>query len=514
MKKFKEFILYSFILCLLIQSTFFSYTFADSDENKCSACNTTPTSMQMFINFEVELLWILQWASGQAGSFWTNKTSGLFAWWTFSLSKTFLESILQKAKKDLDSEIKATRAAGITAVLLSIMWAEAKDSLYSIEILWKDEAFVRDYKILQELDMSINDVIWDMWVLWIWDDRVSSSVRSEIQWLQYKYAQMYWNNNAIFEKLSISSDVKYSNLSMFLLRLNSFMKSALMSLGENTPLLDLSVSRFEKVESEWNIVAVINRDYIESIKMDYSCVSLKTCSKTIKEARKWLTNIDNYKESLARAKKTIKDANNNLKEAYLSNTEADDDKKEWVWGLTDRQVDLLYTVYGLDAHKLRSSQLETLKQNFEQMKKETEPVIDAVRTLVKWTRDLKKYNRAKGKWTEQEQDYINSISEQKRKELEDQIKWQERIPASERWQNLIEEMQNTINEILVEKWKDKEIVLVWVNQDAHYFVEIGWIIHSIVDNDIWDQNTEWLIKMLWEVCDYQCNNHGGKCYSK
>jgi hypothetical protein len=37
-----------------------------------------------------------------------------------------------------------------------------KESLYSFEILFKQEAFVRDYKTLEELDLSINDIIWDM----------------------------------------------------------------------------------------------------------------------------------------------------------------------------------------------------------------------------------------------------------------------------------------------------------------------------------------------------------------
>ena len=33
-------------------------------------------------------------------------------------------------------------------------------------------------------------------------------------------------------------------------------------------------------------------------------------------------------------------------------------------------------VYGLDAHNLTSSQLETLKQNFEQLEKQNESLID------------------------------------------------------------------------------------------------------------------------------------------
>lgn len=537
MKNLKKYIIYILIAYILIWNLQIPYVFADWDSNQeknnCTACGSTPTSMQVFINFEVELLWILQWASAKSNNFWTNKSSWLFAWWGLAIWKAFLKSTLEKTKKDLDSEIKAVRAAQITVVLLSVMSAEAKDAMYSIEILRKNEAYVRDYKTLQELDMSINDVIWDMWVSGIWDDHISTSVKNEIQWLQYKYSEMYWDDNKIFKILSISSDAKYSNLLMFLLRLNWFMKSTLMALGNNTPLLDMSVSRFENLYSKWSVVADINEDYIESIKREYSCISAKTCDKSVKEALKGIANIKKFKESFWRTKDTITDANQNLKEAYLSNINSndEDDQKWWVWWLTDRQVELLYMVYGLDAYNLTSSQLETLKQNFEQIEKQSQSLIDwynngktmvkdiwdTTSTTVKWVFDLIKdrKNKGKDKWKEQQQDYINWLSESEKASLSEQNYWQEMIPSTDN-ENFVESMQNVVDEILlVEKWKDKEITLVWVNTDTHYFVEIGKYIHSIVSDEIWDKWTDWaLIKSLWETCTYQCGNHGTEnCYS-
>jgi hypothetical protein len=43
-----------------------------------------------------------------------------------------------------------------------MLFENGDSAISSITILFKDRAFVRDYKILQELDMSANDVIWDM----------------------------------------------------------------------------------------------------------------------------------------------------------------------------------------------------------------------------------------------------------------------------------------------------------------------------------------------------------------
>ena len=181
MKKTNKIIVYCLLAALIISNTFFSYSFADSNENKCPACNSTPNEMQMYINFEVEMLWILRWVSEEQQVFWTNRNSRLFNWWVLSLPNAFYESTMAKIKTDFDSEFRAVRAANTTAVLLEKMALEwLDDSMWAIQILFKDESFVRDYKLLQELDMTMNDVIRDMWTLGIWKEEVSPSIRKEI----------------------------------------------------------------------------------------------------------------------------------------------------------------------------------------------------------------------------------------------------------------------------------------------------------------------------------------------
>ena len=302
-----------------------------------------------------------------------------------------------------------------------------------------------------------------------------------------------------------------------------------MNIDNNTPQMDTAILNFEKEYSDWDIIIKINREYIESMKRDYSCISYSTCNKTVKDALKWLLDTKKIKESFWRTKDTIKDANQNLKDALITNiyTKKDDEKK-WIWWLTDRQVELLYIVYWIDAHDLTTSQIETLKQNLEQTKEEQQPltdgykdlkntskkIINTLKTTWKWVLDLVKsrINKIKSKWTEQENEYINWLTEQEKEELSQQIYWQKIIPLSDSENVFVKSMQDTVNEILIEKWKDKENLLVWINQDTHYFVEIWWIIHSIVNDEIWNKDW-WLVKILWETCDYQCKNHKGSCYS-
>jgi hypothetical protein len=75
-------------------------------------------------------------------------------------------------------------------------------------------------------------------------------------------------------------------------------------------------------------------------------------------------------------------------------------------------------------------------------------------------------------------------------------------------------MQNTVNDVLREKSEDKEVLLVWLNLNTHYFVEIWAYIHYIVETAIWDKNNDWLIDNLWKACTYQCgNNWKENCYA-
>ena len=99
MTKFKKIIVYITTVILSLWNIFPSIVFAhwnSEQENttECYACKATPVAMQTFINFEVELLWILQSSNWQAETFWTNKSSWLFAWWLLSLPVVFFKSTI------------------------------------------------------------------------------------------------------------------------------------------------------------------------------------------------------------------------------------------------------------------------------------------------------------------------------------------------------------------------------------------------------------------------------------
>lgn len=509
MWKKKRFIVYIIIVSFFVQWFLWSYVFA---ENQCSACKATPAAMQIYINFEVELLGALQQMSENTESLWGNPQLGLFAG-GMPLTKAFLKSTTEKIKKDLDSEIKATRALLITTVLLekmSLQWFT--ESFSAIDILFKDEAFVRDYKILEELDMSMNDVIWDMGVSWIWNDKVSLQTQSKILALQSKYSQVYGWEYPIFTRLSISWSVRNRQLLAFILRVNWLMKSTLSSV-HNSFVVNTYISSFNSWFSNWNIIAEINEDYIKSIQEDYSCVKMSVCNETIVGALTGLVDTVKAKESFWRSWDTMKEARNHLKELRnpfktYTNTVRDRDN---AWWLTERQVEMLRTVYWLDAKDLTSSQIETRKRNWSNIKKQINPFSNLVKSSEKKSvlvgeKDTE--GKIQNEWINQQKVWNEKLTDEEKNRLNDELYWQTILKNPVNVQMLVNELQTTTNDILKEKSNDKEILLAWLNTNTHYFVEIWSYIHYIIDGVIPETMSQ-----LWEACTYQCrNNWTENCY--
>lgn len=535
MKLLKNFIVY-ISMFWIISNLFVWYSFAanetQEDESKnCAACRSTPSWMQMYLNFEIDLLWILQSASAQPEKVWKNKKSWLFAGGILSVWEVILKSTVSKIKQDFDSEIKAVRALRISTVLVYKMTLPNvfTDGMLPIAILFENEPFMRDYKTLQEIDMSVDDVIRDMWINWLWDNKVSSQIYKRFDSLQSKYTQMYWGSNAIFEKLSISRSVKYKSLLTFILRLNSLMKAILYNVSSDAEI-EWFIKVFEYFYSDGDIVVKINRDVVDLIMRDYSCATTVACNSSVSTALKQFKNLikttkkkaqsswGEIEDSWSAFKQSVLDSKNIRKKTF------DKDAKD-IW-LSDKQRELLYSVYGIDAKDLSTSQIETLKQNWTKIKEEFIPLTEAANNIAKWSVDLYQtwknssllrwtYYYIQNWWKNKQQKYEQSLSEADRQRIINQLVEESYFPLSQRQQIIFDTMQDTVNEILLDKYLDKQIALVSTNRDTHYFVEIWWIIHKIIELEIWNKDIDWLVKRLGEACVYQCANKWTvNCYAK
>lgn len=541
MKWLKKIIAYMFIF-LCVSNLFFWYAFAacnsgenceeDQNDNKCASCKATPNWMQMFINFEVDLLWVLQSAGAQPEKVWKNKKSWLFAGGMLSVWKVVLKSTVSKLQQDFDSEIKAVRALRISTVLLYKMTLPNiyTDAVwFPLAVLYKNEPFFRDYKTLQEVDMSADDIIWEMWINWLWDKQISTQIYKRLDTLQSKYTVMYWGNNAVFERITISSSVKYKNLLTFVLRLNSMLKTILYNVSSQEEV-EWFVSTLEKHYSKWNIVVVINRDLVDLMIRDYDCATKSLCNSDLAAAQKQLKQLEkNTSQRLDVAWQWVEDSRSAFKQSLLNIKSvhkkkfSKDEKDLW---LSDKQVELLTSAYGIDASELTTSQWETLGNGWTKTKEEFVSLKEAANNIKKWTVDLYHtwknssllrwmYYAIKNRWKNKQKKYEQQLSEQERQAAIDKLVKESYNPLSDRSQEMLDEMQDAVDQILLDKYLDKQIALVSTNRDTHYFREIWEIIHKIIEEGIWEKDGDWLVKNLWEACVYQCTNKWTlKCYAK
>lgn len=537
MKRLKLYIVYLFIIWILVQNVFFWYAFANDDQQNCVACNVMPNSMQMFVDFEVELIWILNWVSAEWKSYKTEwRRKWLFSSKFFRVIEDFVPSLFSKFSDNAEKSAKVVRTMNISVVILDKMYTSSimRDSWSSISILFRSKPIVRDYKVLQEIDMSIDDLIWDLGQEDLWNKNISDEVLKEIILLQSKYSQ--WGQYPIFSKFQVSGDIKYNQLVKWMLKLNSSMKYFLSS--NNKKILFSSIDSVSK----WWLTMVIDPDYLNRLLDNYSCVNLFLCDETFDKTISDFLALWKIKNSMSETWRVIKQANDDFRAVYRgikgnierrSNKENSEENKQI---LTDKQIQLLRTVYGIDSSKLTDSEwrfgvdvetdinplltdseVEFYKRLWSKTKSWVWEFRDVVVLKKKKISNESRNNSIENHNTKSKEKiddkYIENLSGSEIDALNFERRKMELWLVSWKDITLGKLMQNTVDSVLDQKTEDKNILLISINQDTHYFIEIGKYIHLTMDEVIWDKSWDWIVKNLWNVCEYQCSNKwNSNCY--
>lgn len=515
MKITKKIIVYILVLCFICTNIFSSYIFAENNQYQCWACSGTPDGMQMYINFQVELLWILQWSENQKKNYWWAKRSWLFWWWYFAVPEAFVNSIKTKVKKNIDRELESARSLMISTVILyKLTLSHAlSDWILSISILFRNESFVRDYKILQEIDMSTNDIIRDMAELWIRDKKITPDTFLQIQNLQMTYTQEYGWRYPIFEKFIVSDNVKNKQLLTFIYRLNSLMKWFLYNV-EHKYFLRLNASVLENLlYDDGKIEIKFNEKFIDYVASGYECAVWWCNYWTKRAARELAKDIAETGRKTWKAFWRSKDLIvNSTKElwAVLKNMPRTQAKTlAWTgnnWWLTDKQIQLLRTIYGADTKNLTTTQIQSFKLLRSKTKEEFQPIWDLVSTVSSWAK-LVRNGLTKKPVFPMVQEEISSTSS-------NQVIRNNKSLQSESRNSITESMKGVIAQVLALKTQDKQIALWATNQDVVSFFQMWEYIHKvIIDGDIkW---ADWLVQSLWMLCEYQCSNKWNKnCFAE
>lgn len=512
----KKIIVYVLIGCLICSNIFPSFVFAENNENQCWACSGTPDGMQMYINFQVELLWILQWSEKEKKEYWWTKRSWLFGWGFFAVPEAFINSIKTKVKKNIDRDLESTRSMMVSTVILyKLTLSHAlSEWLLSISILFRNESFVRDYKILQEIDMSTNDIIRDMAELWIWNKKVSPDVYLQLQNLQMTYTQEYGWRYPIFERFVVSDDVKNKQLLTFIYRLNSLMKWVLYNV-EHKYFLRLNASVLENFlyDDGRKIEIIFNDKFLDYVANGYECAvwgcnygtkrAARELGKDIAETgRKAWKAFWRSKDLIVNSTKELWAVLKNMPKTYTKTVRwAEND-----WWLTDKQIQLLRTIYGVDTKHLTTSQLQSLKLFRANTKEEFQPITDLASTIWSWAKIIRNGLTKKPVFPTMKNEISSTSS--------DQVIRNNKSLQTQSRDDFTESMKGVIAQTLALKTQDKQIALWATNQDLVSFVQIWEYIHKILINeDI--KGADWLVQVLWTLCEYQCSNKWNKnCFAK
>jgi len=495
----------------------------ENTSGECYTCKMPSLEFQTYVNFQVEMIVILDSARKEQTASLDNKKVGLFTAGILTLPKRLRESwkkIFQRTTKDAVEVARASRLGTVILFNLTkeLLW---KDSVWWLKILFRNPPFVRDWKTLQEIDISIHDLIRDLWMEWIWDDQISENIRKDINKLKIKYANIDNNQYSLFQTFETPADVKYKDMINMMLKLNSVMKSFVSNNSQFSDWLGFgdTISKFEKEISKSNIKIKFNTNLTKKMFDSYRCAKgLNACNDALdsfKDSLKvWPSITNSFNESM----EIIGQANDKLKSSWWSfkSWVADKFKREKEeLGLTPQQATLLRTVYGIDTTKLSKQEWLIISDIFFKDWSISKKLANSVRIK---PMDFMSFQTIKAltqsninsKQNRQDQKYLSSLAKEELESFQESLK-QNQYNSVELRETLID----FTDIIMAQKTEDKLSMIFYDNTlSTRYFVEIWKTIQGIVEKQIWSKDAG-LVKYLWDACEQQCSNKWtDNCYAK
>lgn len=565
MWQIKKIILYTVLSLFVFNNMFFASVFAQEEEQQCITCRMPSLEFQTYINFQVEVLQVLQNAIKEDEEKQDNKRKGLFSWWVLSVAWEIIDSRLNDYNNWISEAAKAYKTAKMWAIMLATMTTSfvKDDSIWWLAILIRNRPFVRDWAKLQDIDNVIHDAMRDLWMEGIWDDQISSEILSQLMEIRQKYIYNSQNQYGLFDRFELWSSVKYKHIANTQLKLNAMMKS-FMSLWNKSIM---------KEKQRWDINFQFNEAMMERMFESYECVRWMNspCNDMLKDfannTKVWST----IKEGFTSSMSVINQANEDLYQALLWFGSSIKDTVSWsdyeeLW-LTPKQISLLRTVYGIDTTKLTKEQALWLEKllDWSQGKK-------IVNDVNMWPLDYfsqknikqRQQNRKEREQQKTDEKYLETIRWQETTELEsiyndlqliylkqesgDAVSLikddfmsnfaQDRFDSSkEAYQNISllktalenklsmeqtknqqqfkEDLKILVSDIMQQKEEQKSILSLYQNvSTTSYFVQIWAYMHHTIEEYIWNKDTDGLVKNLGKICELQCTNKWtANCYA-
>ncbi len=452
-------------------------------------CGSAPQEFSLMLEFVEELANSIKTLWTEGSYLWQYVNPNRFLGNTFSPPQ---QGIVTKLARNIAQKIKFWLAS--TAIFSNISnFSGTKDMLGWIFLAGKNKVFMRDAKLLEQVETIVNTKKYELGVWWWrWVE-----VNSENLAIMQNIIKTYQNKWLLSWTSFISKGVTYNNITSLLTQFLSSFKTVLYY---NT------VEKLHAVSKWWadGIRIEITREAEVNIYNDYSCARwfFDVCNQPIKKFTSTMTNLRTVikKGATSWFVDVIKQANENLMQTFTKSS-----------NLKDREQDLIKSMYGSSKIHPNTWLLGPLKNTWQSIKDSAKGVASEVKDAGEdvvnfWSGDtVSSWNVPK---TIEERNKKIKIT-QEESTLPSTINLDSNYIAQTKFDKVL---KYYLEDVFVDQTVDSALATsAELKEITPAFTILGQQIITIKNDiigDKWKNGT--LIQSLWEACELQCGG-GWRC---
>lgn len=294
-------------------------------ETQSSVCGTAPKDFTALLDFVREMSNSIKTIGPEWPYLGKYVNPNRFKWNIFTAPQ---HSIVGRVARNVSQKIKFGFAT--TAIFSSpVNFAGLKDMLWWVVLLSKNHVFLRDNKLVEQMESQVNDKKYELGLWGWWYEQVNLENRVIMQGIIKKYIDIW-----LLTAWSVKDGVSYNNITSLLTQTLSAAKGFLY-FGSTDQFNTISRGAADQgISIRFNdlAIATLQRNYTCARWPHYICSS---------ESKKFKEGVSKLWKSFtfwsASTKKTFNDANDRLSELFAKDKSQD---------FKDRKAELLTSMYG------------------------------------------------------------------------------------------------------------------------------------------------------------------------
>ena len=319
------------LLCVVITCVS-NFSFAQTDDTaycttQSSICGTAPEQFTFLMDFVREMTVAIKTIGPEWAYLGQYVNPNWFQWTVFTAPK---KTVLGTVARNVANKLKFGVAS--TAIFSSpVNFAGIKDMLWWIVLLSKNQIFLRDNKLVEQLESQVNDKKYELGLWGWWYDQIIPENRAIMQAIIQKYIDKW----LLIPSSKVNPGVSYNNVTSLLTHVLSSAKSFLY-FGATT-----GFDAMTRWSSDQSIFIGFTTNAITTVQRDYNCArwSNNICSSELKKIKNgWSKMRKSLSLWSSDTKKTFKDAVTRLWQIFSPSTQDAT--------YTARENDLLRSMYG------------------------------------------------------------------------------------------------------------------------------------------------------------------------